>query len=630
MLRHLLNTRTKTILQKTCFTTSLSLSRFSTASNSAPTTRRKQNSNPKSNHKQKNNKINKANIESLSQQAPDDDLELNNVEYNQLYTPTSLNQWRLLSYMYSPLDSMVGVRIKGSDATKLLQSLTTQNMPEVLEGPLQENGAFYATWLTPKGRLAYDTVIFIEEQPSPPEDVIVQPSKTLSTTATKRSHQLAANAYIGGSYLVMVPKVNVFDFIQHIKDNSLRVKSKIDIDENIQFYAAVSGMKSSLSEVRDFVSDSIKAGTISSKTMVATDPRMLSKRIASLIIAVPTEAPQNNETQDQETSPSENQDGQMILSIPEPYICVDEDVYTAFRVLHGYAQVGTELPSGKLLPLECNMAELNGVKFDKGCYLGQELTARTHYKGLIRKRLVPFYYKPVSANIEPFSAQKLSIVNNTLNKHYAPDAYANSLFPYDFMETTLFRAPVDPTSYEPDFDPENPFYDYIKDNMMFDLAMSVQASFAKPLPDDTLNMLPAPTKEQIATAIATQEKLNNNKQKKNVNETSKKIQSNDDKDSQDILEDIESEEDIDIGFELPEPIQVGKVIFTSPILNIGIAMVRTEEVTNPVGHIIVEPHSNEQSDHDIVESMFEAVSICPDFLIQEFAPPSKKDEKPEV
>ena len=33
--------------------------------------------------------------------------------------------------------------------------------------------------------------------------------------------------------------------------------------------------------------------------------------------------------------------------------------------------------------------ELNGVDWKKGCYMGQELTARTKYRGLVKKRLFP-------------------------------------------------------------------------------------------------------------------------------------------------------------------------------------------------------------------------------------------------
>eukprot|EP01126_Amoeba_proteus_P053579 TRINITY_DN6532_c0_g2_i2.p1 TRINITY_DN6532_c0_g2~~TRINITY_DN6532_c0_g2_i2.p1 ORF type:complete len:163 (+),score=31.11 TRINITY_DN6532_c0_g2_i2:179-667(+) len=44
------------------------------------------------------------------------------------------------------------------------------------------------------------------------------------------------------------------------------------------------------------------------------------------------------------------------------------------------------MPFEKQFPLEANMEYLNGISFDKGCYLGQELIARTHFRGEIRKR----------------------------------------------------------------------------------------------------------------------------------------------------------------------------------------------------------------------------------------------------
>jgi hypothetical protein len=43
----------------------------------------------------------------------------------------------------------------------------------------------------------------------------------------------------------------------------------------------------------------------------------------------------------------------------------------------------------KALLLENGFDELHGVDWQKGCYLGQELTARTKYRGLIKKRLMP-------------------------------------------------------------------------------------------------------------------------------------------------------------------------------------------------------------------------------------------------
>jgi len=39
--------------------------------------------------------------------------------------------------------------------------------------------------------------------------------------------------------------------------------------------------------------------------------------------------------------------------------------------------------------LEAGFDELGGIAWDKGCYMGQELTARTKYRGLVKRRLVP-------------------------------------------------------------------------------------------------------------------------------------------------------------------------------------------------------------------------------------------------
>ena len=40
--------------------------------------------------------------------------------------------------------------------------------------------------------------------------------------------------------------------------------------------------------------------------------------------------------------------------------------------------------------LESNFEPLNGIDWDKGCYMGQELTARTKYRGLVKRRLSAF------------------------------------------------------------------------------------------------------------------------------------------------------------------------------------------------------------------------------------------------
>lgn len=47
-----------------------------------------------------------------------------------------------------------------------------------------------------------------------------------------------------------------------------------------------------------------------------------------------------------------------------------------------------ELGSDDLLWLETNARDLNGVSFTKGCYVGQENTARMHHRGKVRKALL--------------------------------------------------------------------------------------------------------------------------------------------------------------------------------------------------------------------------------------------------
>src|SRR5262245_29488956 len=63
--------------------------------------------------------------------------------------------------------------------------------------------------------------------------------------------------------------------------------------------------------------------------------------------------------------------------------------YDRLRLSLGVPDGSRDLPVEKAILLENGFDELHGIDWQKGCYMGQELTARTKYRGLVRKRLLP-------------------------------------------------------------------------------------------------------------------------------------------------------------------------------------------------------------------------------------------------
>ena len=63
--------------------------------------------------------------------------------------------------------------------------------------------------------------------------------------------------------------------------------------------------------------------------------------------------------------------------------------YERLRLSLGMPDGSRDLIVEKATLLESGFEELNGVDFGKGCFVGQELTARMKFRGLVRKRLLP-------------------------------------------------------------------------------------------------------------------------------------------------------------------------------------------------------------------------------------------------
>ena len=65
-----------------------------------------------------------------------------------------------------------------------------------------------------------------------------------------------------------------------------------------------------------------------------------------------------------------------------------DEAWRAHRLRHGVPEGRAELGDGETLWLECNAAELKGVNFAKGCYVGQENTARMNWRQKVNRRLI--------------------------------------------------------------------------------------------------------------------------------------------------------------------------------------------------------------------------------------------------
>jgi hypothetical protein len=78
----------------------------------------------------------------------------------------------------------------------------------------------------------------------------------------------------------------------------------------------------------------------------------------------------------------------ILSSAPVHDTATPED-WDRYRLAAGLPDGSKDMDPDRGLLLEAGFDELDGVSWSKGCYMGQELTARTKYRGLVKRRLVP-------------------------------------------------------------------------------------------------------------------------------------------------------------------------------------------------------------------------------------------------
>jgi folate-binding protein YgfZ len=223
--------------------------------------------------------------------------------------------------------------VGGADRHAFLQGLISNDIEQV--GPGQ---AIYAAFLTPQGKYLHD--FFIIEHGS---------ALLLDCEAARRD-----------------------DLLRRLK--LYRLRSKISLDDATGRFAVAAligeGVPASLGVPAEAGRAAAFAGGVA-----FIDPRLPALGARVILPRQPDDTAA--------AVTIETQLGQL------GFVALGAADYDRLRLDQGVPDGSRDLPIEKAILLENNLDELNAISWSKGCYMGQELTARTRYRGLVRKRLMP-------------------------------------------------------------------------------------------------------------------------------------------------------------------------------------------------------------------------------------------------
>ncbi|XP_072388119.1 putative transferase CAF17 homolog, mitochondrial [Diabrotica undecimpunctata] len=244
-----------------------------------------------------------------------------------------------------PLKNRSLIHVSGNDSTEFLQGLVTNDINHLR----QNFHSMYAMFLNTKGRVLYDSIIYKFETDNSyfiecDLEIEKQLEKHLKMYRVRKKVDITNT---GNEYQIYVL----------FRNNCLKTEN-VQLEKNKVDSSAVQ--------------ESVPLQT-TKKLFIFKDPRV--PDLGYRIIA------KNDVDIEKEISSS------VITESPTP-----EENYKYLRYSLGIGEGVNDLPVGNCFPLECNCDYLHGVSFHKGCYIGQELTARTHHTGVVRKRLMPLLF----------------------------------------------------------------------------------------------------------------------------------------------------------------------------------------------------------------------------------------------
>lgn len=213
--------------------------------------------------------------------------------------------------------------------------------------------------LNAKGRLLFDFLVFVNPH----------------SPVTQQNPQSAPELPM--SYLIECGRNQLDSVMKHFLKYKLRAQLTItDLSQQIRVFQAMGPNALTLNQEKQQQMTNADSAGSSKKWASWSDPRY--PKIGSRVYLWKT-------SPDHEVPPLDSQ------FQPVPF-----SVYQSLRIMHGIPEGIEDMPSGESFPLESNFEYLNGVSLEKGCYLGQEFTARTYHLGQVRKRVMPVFLRSQS------------------------------------------------------------------------------------------------------------------------------------------------------------------------------------------------------------------------------------------
>ncbi|XP_023235910.1 putative transferase CAF17 homolog, mitochondrial [Centruroides sculpturatus] len=245
------------------------------------------------------------------------------------------------------------IQLSGPDTSAYLQGLITNDIGHFLH---RSHSCMFAMFLNQQGRVLYDTILY-KISSSPSEEFLLECDTTV-----------------------------VSELIRHLQLYKVRKKVEILPVSDKMVWSAFSPLPWDSLDVSPTMRCSDQLAKNLKATMILEDPRHVG--LGYRIVLPANSLPKL-------TSEKEI-----------------EDSYEELRYRLGIGEGIADHPPGKCFPLECNLDYLHGISFHKGCYIGQELTARIHHTGVVRKRLMP-----IRLEVEEKEIPENCIIHNDKNEN---------------------------------------------------------------------------------------------------------------------------------------------------------------------------------------------------------------------